>query len=312
MSMSREKSPTGTPLTPLEKKVYMTLRPLRAKLEGAPLVVAVSGGVDSVALLHVLEKLQSRLGYKIHVAHLDHGVRKTSHLDRRFVAALSKKLSLSFHCRILKASVEARSEDWLRKHRYEFLFELKETLNAGFVVTAHHCDDLLETRLMRLMQGTGPDGLVGMTLTDGRGVLRPFLDFYRDELENYALASGYKWREDHTNRQTDRLRNWIRQKWLKPLKKTHPGGFKNMARSLERVTGAVGERSSVNELLPRTSIDERLVYSYMRYHARRRLTSRDVSEFLKRLKSQKNVFEFRLAGVRWLVNRDSVQIAKES
>ncbi len=307
-------SPTGNSLHPLEKRVYQELKGLRSELENKPVVVAVSGGIDSIVLLHVLVAVQTRFNYKIHVVHINHGVRgPESEADSVFVGELTKKLKVPLIRKKLGKFKKSPSENTLRQGRYTLLFEAAEKLKAPFVITAHHQDDLLETRLMRLLHGTGIHGLTAMTLLSQEGVLRPFINLTRRDIEEYARSRNLEWRNDATNFDTTKFRNWIRRNWIGSLRREHPEYLKTLASSLERIintyTDAVivtkGANIRIFNRLNATT-DEK-VFSYLRYYGKKRVTSRHVAEFKKQLLSPRKKFTFRLAGVDWVVDKGSVE-----
>jgi tRNA(Ile)-lysidine synthase len=304
-------SPTGNSLHPLEKKIYQELKTLRGRLEGENIVVAVSGGIDSVVLIHVLAALQSRFKYKLHIVHINHNVRgPESEADSSFVGELSKQLHVSLTRKKLPKFTKSPSENTLREGRYKLLFQAAEKLKAALVVTAHHQDDLLETRLMRLLQGTGIHGLKSMKLLSSEGILRPFISLTRRDIETYARTKNLAWRNDATNFDTTKFRNWIRRNWLGVLRREHPEYLATLASSLERIiiTHKTDDlESASSKTLSRAIVSDDLVYSYLRYHAKKRVTSRHVTEFKKLLASPKKKFKFRLAGIDWSVDQSSVE-----
>jgi tRNA(Ile)-lysidine synthase len=319
MDNRRLLSPTGTTLEPLEKAVYQQLKKHRGQLEGRTLVVAVSGGIDSVVLLHVLHGLQSRLGYKLHIAHINHGVRgRESDADQKFVKRLSEELKVPLTQRKLHGIDVTAGENLLRKRRYEVLFQTMQRLKATYVVTAHHKDDLLETRLMRLLQGTGVHGLKAMTVINNEGVLRPLLHVTRRDIELYAKKKDLEWRNDATNHDTTKFRNWIRRNWLGVLKQDHPEYVPTLFNSLERLI--LDNKHVTVEPLPEKTFDrtkllkggmlgetDDRVYVFLKQHAKTRITSRHVTEFKKQLVNPRKNFSFRLAGVDWKVEKQNVQ-----
>jgi len=167
-------------------------------------VVAVSGGVDSVALLHALRE---QTDTHLIVAHFDHGIRDESAEDRRFVQELAKDYGLQFVFDTARLGPGA-SEAAARKARYEFLRRAQAASNAQAIITAHHQDDVLETAVINLLRGTGRKGL--SSLTNGEGIIRPLLQVPKTELLDYARRHGLQWREDSTNNDTNYLRNRIR------------------------------------------------------------------------------------------------------
>ncbi len=204
-------------------------------------MVGVSGGVDSVALLHLLvQKGQSigtsnqstvqkrkktgdwRLGTsdsmsrRLIVAHFNHGIRPDSAKDEEFVRQLAKKYGLPFESGRGHLGASA-SEETARVARYKFLNRVKEKHRAKSIITAHHQDDLIETALLNLLRGTGRRGLTA--LAQNPDVIRPLLNVPKIELLRYAKTNNLKWREDETNQDDKYLRNYIRKYLLPKLSK---------------------------------------------------------------------------------------------
>ena len=190
---------------------------MKLDIEPGTYVVAVSGGVDSVSLLHMLQK-QPEL--RLVVAHLDHGMRADSHLDRRLVETVAKHAALPFVYHRVELG-ELASEDQARKARYAFLHHVRQTSGARALITAHHQDDLLETAILNLLRGTGRRGISAMMASET--VIRPFLHMRKQELIDYAVANGLQWREDSTNTSTRYLRNHIRHNVLPKISEEERG-----------------------------------------------------------------------------------------
>lgn len=307
---TRNESPTGNPLRPLEKEVYLELRDLKKELEGSTIMVGVSGGMDSMVLLNCLQVLRHRLGVQVHCIHVDHGVRAQSQKDGEFVEGFCRQNSIPFTMAKLELP-QGASEDTLRQHRYEVFFKVSQREKANFVAVAHHKDDQLETRLMRLLQGTGGLGLSAMELLSSQKVLRPLLSFNRNQLKAYAKEVGLVWVEDETNQDTQKLRNWIRHDLLGLIKKDHPELLAPLSESLENLSEKKKKEASPtldrHELLTLEDQDvEEKIYSIMRYKSSSRVTRRHVLEFKKRLKSTQKKFTFKMAGMLWNVNENTV------
>jgi tRNA(Ile)-lysidine synthetase-like protein len=166
-------------------------------------IVAVSGGVDSVALLHMMTKMA---GHDLVVAHFDHGIRDDSAKDAYFVSSLASQYGLAY-CGKREELGKTASEALARERRYAFLRELATTHTAR-IVTAHHLDDLVETVAINLKRGTGWRGLAALD----SDVLRPLIDMSKQQLIRYAQANGLVWNEDSTNSTDAYLRNRVRQK----------------------------------------------------------------------------------------------------
>jgi tRNA(Ile)-lysidine synthase len=181
---------------------------MRLELQPERYVVAVSGGVDSVALLDLLARMP---GMDLAVAHFDHGIRADSAEDALFVATLAKKFDLPFFTERVALGSDA-SEATARKARYDFLFRVREQQSAAAIITAHHQDDLLETAIHNLIRGTGRRGLTSLRSTTA--VQRPLLSYTKAEILAYALQQKLSWREDTTNHDQRYTRNYIRHRLL--------------------------------------------------------------------------------------------------
>lgn len=171
-------------------------------------IVAVSGGVDSVALLDML--VSGEFGVEksdLVIAHFDHGIRKESADDAMFVRRLSEKYDLTFETKREELGVNA-SEELARAQRYAFLRSIAKKYDAT-IITAHHADDVIETIAINLIRGTGWRGLA---VLDSPDIWRPLLHMRKMNIVAYAKEHNLTWREDATNSDTRYLRNDLRQK----------------------------------------------------------------------------------------------------
>jgi tRNA(Ile)-lysidine synthase len=211
--------------TPLEQRFRRHLTDSGLLRDSRRVLVAVSGGVDSVALLHLLRFAAP--GPEIHAAHFDHRMRLSSGGDARWVAGLCRAWDVPLtHAR---ARARPASEAVARDMRYEFLHEAAARVAADAVLTGHHADDQAETLLFRIVRGTGLPGLVGIPAR--RGILvRPLLPFTRHEIVRYARRVRLGWREDPTNRDLRYARNHIRHVVLPALEAVRPGAAAGLAR----------------------------------------------------------------------------------
>ena len=193
-------------------------------------MVAVSGGPDSVCLLHVLSSLVDELGLTLHIGHLDHGLRgKESFDDSEYVASLSERLQIPVtvghaDVKAYQASTGMTLEEAAREVRYSFLSEVCQSAGAGYIVTGHTRDDNVETILLHLVRGSGTRGLVGLRpLTtreidgDEVTIVRPLIDITRDETVGYCRDFALEPRTDSSNLELSPLRNKIRLKLLPML-----------------------------------------------------------------------------------------------
>jgi len=180
------------------------------------LVVAVSGGVDSMCLLHMLCNGKYK-DTKLVVAHVNHGIRNDADQDEQLVAKVTKNLGLELYTARLNLGVNA-SEATARTARYAFLRVVAAKVKASAIVTAHHQDDLLETILLHVQRGTGRRGLTPMQTAD---ILRPLIGITKKELVTYAKKHKISWREDSTNAMQKYARNKIRNTLSAAPQATH-------------------------------------------------------------------------------------------
>lgn len=171
-------------------------------------IVAVSGGLDSVALLHMLNTMRLQdTSVELVVAHVDHGIRDDSDADAWHVATLAQRYGLPFEVTRLTLG-DGPSEEQARTERYRWLEQVRAKHRADGIVTAHHQDDQLETIALNFMRGTGWRGLASVQTSDGK--FRPLLDLPKVNLVRYALDHGLVWREDSTNQDLRLTRNYVR------------------------------------------------------------------------------------------------------
>lgn len=171
------------------------------------LVVAVSGGVDSVALLHLLHNLRAQYGWDIAIAHYNHGMRADATKDALLVGELADQYGYPFY--LGKYEYVDFSEAALRKARYDFLEELRRDLGYDYIITAHHNNDFLETAIFNTIRGSDREGMVALKQKRGK-VLRPLLPFSKPEIIVFANLQNLPYREDSTNADVSYSRNFVR------------------------------------------------------------------------------------------------------
>jgi tRNA(Ile)-lysidine synthase len=234
-------------MTRLEKKLAVALRQIGLSAQ-SKVVVAVSGGADSTALLHALSRLRGRKGLPggIIVAHLNHQLRgEESDEDESFVRRMAERLDLTLVSERIPVEERARSvkknlEATARQIRYDFLLRAAESTGACAVFTAHTLDDQAETILMRLLRGSGPEGLRGIHKQAAMNVevqlIRPVLDATRAEVIEHCEHYGLDYRTDRSNLSTDLTRNRIRHEVMPVLRRINPQADRSLARAAELIT----------------------------------------------------------------------------
>lgn len=256
----------------LPTRVSRTIREQGLFGSGDTVIVALSGGADSCALLHILAGLKE-VSPRLVVAHLNHCLRGAeSDADERFCRELAGSYLLPFHCRRCDVALLARQEglgleDAGRRARIAFLNEVRASDAEAVIALAHHADDQAETVLMRLLRGSGATGLSGMRFMTDDGRVRPLLSSSRRDILAYLKARGLEYRDDSSNRDTVFLRNRIRHELVPLLTSYNPSIGERLVTTaailsdeddlLERLAGALYDeacslsRGSVACLLPR-------------------------------------------------------------
>lgn len=208
-------------------------------LRNKKLLVAVSGGVDSVVLTHLLYRLK----FHITLAHCNFKLRGAeSDADEAFVKAWAEKLSVAVHIRSFNVPEYAEAHTLsvqmaARELRYRWFSSLLATLPCDVLLTAHHADDALETFIINLSRGTGLEGLTGIP-GQNRNIIRPLLPFSKADLLDYAEKNRLAWREDSSNSTDKYLRNTIRHRIIPELKALHPAFPTNFQKTLGYLSGS--------------------------------------------------------------------------
>lgn len=206
----------------MEKKFLENLKQFNFK-KNTSILLAVSGGEDSVTMLDLFSKYKDMFDLNLFVCHFNHSLRKEADFDENFVKNLSIKYNLKFFSKkedVEKFSYENKfsTEEGARILRYKFFNEVIESENIDFLATAHNKDDLAETVIMRILRGTGINGLIGIT-KKRNNIIRPLLDFSKAQIKNYVLENNLKFVQDNTNFSDVYKRNNIRLNLIPKLKK---------------------------------------------------------------------------------------------
>ncbi|WP_415061490.1 tRNA lysidine(34) synthetase TilS [Bdellovibrio sp.] len=292
-------------------------------LQNKRILVAVSGGTDSVALLRVLSKIhkKDRLGacYFHHGEDSNQEYRKEAQV---FCEKLCAKLGVQFYP--LQSHALAKSEAEYREYRYEAMMRLKQEEGFDYIATGHHRDDLLETRLLRLIRGTGAQGFHAMLVLK-EGLFRPLLEVSKRELKKYLREEKIRVFEDPSNESLDPLRNWLRQEWLKALERRSRGATAALARSLETIAQEIenrpwGDLLSQNEAYKTQGLSrgfyltlspfeqKRMLAQYLFSLGKKDFSQSHLEEIQKRLDKSQKVITFKVAGCYWEVNAEQIKV----
>lgn len=214
-------------------------------LEHSRFYIAVSGGIDSMVLVHLFQHFR----YEFGILHCNFKLRgDESDGDMRFIHDYCDENQLHLRIGFFETAEIAQQnkmsiQETARHLRYNWFYEQMEEMNADFVATAHHQDDNLETFLINLSRGTGLDGLTGIPAVNER-IIRPLLPFSRKEIEEYALKNKLKWREDSSNESDKYVRNKIRHHLVPILKELNPSFLESFQKTQEYLKEA---QSLVND-----------------------------------------------------------------
>ncbi len=209
-----------SPWTPLHAKIHRTIRSRHLFERQQRILVAVSGGQDSLCLIKLLLDLQPKWGWHLGIAHCDHRWRFDSQANANHVENLAKSWGVSFYLETANEPInsEAAARDW----RYQALSAIAFTNNYQYIVTGHTASDRAETLLYNLMRGTGADGLQALTwqrpLTTGIMLVRPLLEITRTQTQQFCQDFQLPVWEDSTNQDLQYARNRIRQELLPYLR----------------------------------------------------------------------------------------------
>jgi tRNA(Ile)-lysidine synthase len=308
------------------------------------IVLAVSGGPDSLCLLHLFNRLASAYNLKLVVAHLNHGLRPEAALEEAGVAALAAQLNLPFktkrvNIRSYKKRLKLSEEAAGRRARYRFLLRVARSFQADAIALGHHRDDQAETVLLNLLRGSGIDGLSGMLplrRLNGIKLIRPLLDFRRSEIETYCLDQGLEPYTDSSNLETEYTRNKIRLDLIPHLEKRYNpqirealAGLAELAaedrlyfeHQLRKKTGKLAEQrgnytfldlSSFNNL-PRALSSRILRQLLSHYRTGRELGRVHLNQLLKLAKDGNTGARLHLpGGLRALKTNDSLILARKN
>ena len=274
-------------MTDLLTHVEASIRSRKLLTRGASVLVAVSGGVDSMVLLHVLHALTAKNGWKISVAHFNHQLRgRSSDADERFVRKTATALGLKYFWGLgaVRTIAKARGESiemTARTLRHDFLASIARQIKCRIIVLAHHADDQVELFFLRLLRGASGEGLAGMKWINASPsnesirLIRPLLDLAKADLVQFARQRKISFREDASNLSLDIRRNRIRHKLLPLLRRQFQPA---LDRTILRVMELIGAEAKFAIQAAQTWQSKRASFSTVAVALQRRILQRQLLE----------------------------------
>lgn len=215
------------------------------------LLLAISGGIDSMVLLSIINGLRNKLNLKLYIAHVDHQMRESSRIDREFVEEVGKNYGVEVFVDFLELESDDNFHDYAHYARYDFFWRIAKSKNIKKIVLAHNQDDLAETVLMRLVRGSSFEGYRGILAKNnykGVQIIRPMLEMSRNDIEVYQQANLIPYQSDPTNAEDDYTRNRFRHHLIPFLKSENP-------RFLDKITQFSYYQSLAYDLIEKTTKD---------------------------------------------------------
>ncbi len=256
----------------MKKQVLDTIKKYNLIENGDSIVIGVSGGPDSICLLHILNELKNEIEFNIYVAHVNHMIRKEADEETKFVKDFCKNLGIDcFIKRIdvikIANNLKRGTEETGRQIRYDFFNEILKKTNSNKIATAHNNNDKIETIIMNVLRGSGTAGLKGIEAIRENKYIRPLIDVTREEIEEYCLNNNLNPRIDKSNNENIYTRNKIRNIVIPYIKKEfNPNIIKTLNRLsevateeneyLNKITQETFNKIYVGAAISRTQVDK--------------------------------------------------------
>ena len=245
----------------MKEQVLKTIKKYNLIENGDSIIVGVSGGPDSICLLHLLNKLKEDMNFKIYVAHINHNIRKEADEETEFVKKFCK--SLHIECFVKKINVidiakqqKIGTEEAGRQIRYEFFEEILQKTNSNKIATAHNNNDKVETVILNVIRGSGVSGLKGIEPIRDKKYIRPLIEISRDEIERYCIENNLQPKIDKSNNENIYARNKVRNIVIPYIKKEFNS---NIMKTINRLSQISGEENEYLEKITAKTFNEILV-----------------------------------------------------
>lgn len=239
----------------LKEQVIDTIKKYNLIKENDSIVIGVSGGPDSICLLHILNEIKNELNFKIYVAHINHMIREEADSETEYVKEFCKNLGIECYIKRIDVveianNLKRGTEETGRQIRYEFFNEILEKTNSNKIATAHNNNDKVETILMNILRGSGTSGLKGIEAIRDNMYIRPLINTSREEIEEYCETNKLGPKIDESNNENIYTRNKIRNIVIPYIKQEFNP---NIIKTINRLSEVANEE---NEYLNKVTENE--------------------------------------------------------
>ena len=239
----------------MKQKILQTIKKYNLIKNGDSIVIGVSGGPDSICLLHVLNELKKEMNFNIYVAHINHMIREEADLETEYVKGFCNKIGVECFIKridVIKIATELKkgTEETGRQIRYEFFNEILEKTNSNKIATAHNNNDKVETILMNILRGSGTSGLKGIEAIRDEKFIRPLIETSREEIEEYCETNKLNPKTDKSNNENIYTRNKVRNVVIPYIKQEFNP---NILKTINRLSEVATEESEyLNKITEQT------------------------------------------------------------
>ena len=242
----------------MKQKILQTIKKNNLIENGDRLVIGVSGGPDSICLLHILNELKQELNFKIYVAHINHMIREEADLETEYVKEFCNKIEVDCFVKridVVKIATELKkgTEETGRQVRYEFFNEILEKTNSNKIATAHNNNDKAETIIMNILRGSGTTGLKGIEPIRDNKFIRPLIDITREEIEEYCINNNLNPKIDKSNNENIYTRNKIRNVVIPYIKQEFN---QNIIKTINRLSEVITEENEYLNKITQETFNE--------------------------------------------------------
>lgn len=303
----------------LNHKLYKSIK--ENNIESKRFLIAFSGGMDSLVLAHCFVQILSQHKHQLGFFYYHHGdLENKNYRDQAqlFCQKFAQEQGVEFFSG-KNQELHTLSEAEMRDKRYHAIENLAHNHKFDFIVTAHHLEDLLETRMLRLIRGVGIQGIEAIKTLD-RNRFRPFLKTSKAELMSYAQSFNLLPAEDPTNLDSVYLRNWLRNEWLPMLEKKQKGSVERLARSLDQILEALQDSALLEKkdfshgisrayFLTLSSVAKKQeIASYLHWLGKKDFTQGQIEEIVKYLDKNQIEYKFKVADCEWKINAEQIWV----